>query len=156
MEGTIHIINRLMVDVFKDISKVEEHAIKSGAFDDLSITEMHTIEAVGIHAKAHMSAIAKKLNITVGTLTVAINNLVKKKYVERMKSPDDRRVVLIRLNNRGRVVYRMHEKFHQELIERAVAGLTPEEERVLAQALTKIHSFLLNVSFEGKESRRKS
>ena len=39
------------------------------------------------------SEVAKELSITVGTLTVAINNLVKKGYVERLRSEDDRRVV---------------------------------------------------------------
>ena len=33
-----------------------------------------------------MSEVANELNITVGTLTIAINNLSKKGYVQRSKS----------------------------------------------------------------------
>ena len=38
---------------------------------------MHTIEAIGMYKK-NVFKVAKELSITVGTLTVAINNLVKK------------------------------------------------------------------------------
>ena len=37
--------------------------------------------------------VANTLNVTVGTLTVAVNALVKKGYVERLKDTKDRRIV---------------------------------------------------------------
>ena len=43
-----------------------------------------------------MSSIARKLNITVGSLTTAMNSLVNKRYVERHRSEEDRRVVLVK------------------------------------------------------------
>lgn len=39
---------------------------------------MHIIDAVGIREQKNMSTVAKVLNVTVGTLTIAVNNLVKR------------------------------------------------------------------------------
>ncbi len=47
-----------------------------------------------------MSTIAGDLNITVGTLTTAINNLLKKGYVNRKRGEKDRRVVYISLSEK--------------------------------------------------------
>ena len=50
------------------------------------MTEIHTVAAIGKNTLYRMSDIAGILHITVGTLTVMVNNLVKKGYVERYNS----------------------------------------------------------------------
>ena len=50
-----------------------------------------------------MSSIARELSVTVGTLTIAMNSLVKKGYVERRsRGLEDQRVVYISLSGKGR------------------------------------------------------
>ncbi|BDR74033.1 hypothetical protein K144316041_27410 [Clostridium tetani] len=88
-----------------------------------------------------MSEVANKLNITVGTLTTAINNLVKKGYVERSKSEKDRRIVYIQLTKRGKLAYRIHDKFHLDMIKETISGLTDEEEEILIASLEKLNNF---------------
>ncbi|SQB34370.1 MarR family transcriptional regulator [Clostridium cochlearium] len=78
MSKSMNVLNELLVDLFNDILTIEQNAIQSGEFKDLSVTEMHTIEAIGMYTQKTMSEVANELNITVGTLTIAINNLVKK------------------------------------------------------------------------------
>ena len=51
--------------------------------------------------------------MTVGTLTIAINHLVKKGYVERSRSEEDRRVVLVSLSEKGEKAYFHHRMFHR-------------------------------------------
>ncbi len=136
------IISLLIMDVFDDILKIEENALRHGAFSDTSVTEMHTVGAIGMYEKPTMSEVAKKLKITVGTLTVAINNLVKKGYVERLKIKNDRRVVVLSLTNRGRLLYRIHDKFHKDMVKHTVSCLSDEEETVLIKALTGLHNYL--------------
>lgn len=53
-----------------------------------------------MYKKKTTSEVAKELSITVGTLTTAINKLVKKGYVERIRSEDDRRVVKLGLTKK--------------------------------------------------------
>jgi len=88
-----------------------------------------------------MSEIAHDLSITVGTLTTAINKLIKKEYVERKRIEEDRRVVLVNLTDRGKLAYDNHAKFHADMIDRLIEGFEKEEETVLIATLSKLTSF---------------
>lgn len=142
MNQSKKIVNELLVQIFNDILQIEEQTIKEGIISDLSITEIHTIEAIGMYTKRTMSEVAQDLKITVGTLTTAINKLIKKGYVERSRIEEDRRVVLICLTKKGKLAYRLHEKFHNDMVSNSIEGLTEEEETILMKALNKINDFL--------------
>ncbi len=79
-----------------------------------------------------------------GTLSVSIQNLVKKGYVERVSSPSDRRVVLLKLTKRGKLLYRMHRKFHLNMVAETLNGMEPEEAATLVKGLRNLHRFLDN------------
>jgi len=142
MESKLEIINDYLVTVFNDILTIEESELRKSQFNDLSITEMHTIEAIGLHQHKTTSEVAKELSITAGTLTVAINNLVKKDYVERVRSKSDRRVVKLVLTNRGRLVFRVHQYFHREMVKAALKGMDEQESQALIRGLSNLHEFL--------------
>lgn len=127
MEPNLETVNDYLVSVFNDILTIEESELKKSQFNDLSITEMHTIEAIGMYKKKTSSEVAKELSITVGTLTVAINNLVKKGYVERLRSEDDRRVVKLGLTKKGKLLFRVHQHFHREMVKNILKGMEQEE-----------------------------
>lgn len=142
LNKTLNILNELLVDTFNDILQIEQTALKKGVFNDLSVTEIHTIQAIGMYIPRSMSEVAADIGITVGTLTIAISNLVKKGYVERKRSELDRRVVQIELTKRGKLAYRIHGKFHSDMIKETIDGLTQDEESSLVKALDKLNNFL--------------
>lgn len=149
-------INKMLVEVYDDVNHIEEYSIKSGAFSDLSITEIHTIEAVGLYGAKTMSEIAAELEITMGTLTTAIDKLIKKEYVERSRSNLDRRIVNVNLTKKGKLAYRIHEKFHLDMVKEVMLDFTAEEEEILLIALGKLNKHLKEVyraSREKKENR---
>ena len=74
-------INDILVNLFNEILKLEEEAIITDEFKDITNNDMHIIEAIGLSGGNTMSVVAKKLGITAGSLTTAINSLVNKKYV---------------------------------------------------------------------------
>lgn len=136
-----YVLNELLVTIFNDILEIEQTALQEGVLKDLSVTEIHTIEAIGMYHPRTMTEVANDLNITVGTLTTAITKLVKKGYVERTRGEEDRRSVMIDLTRKGKLAYRVHEKFHQDMISETIKGLTDEEEEVLIRSLEKVNSF---------------
>ncbi|NEZ48921.1 MarR family transcriptional regulator [Clostridium botulinum] len=148
------ILNELLVSTFNEILTIEQTALKSGKLNDLSVTEIHTIEAIGMYKPRTMSEIAGDLGITVGTLTTAINNLVKKEYVERQKDKNDRRVVKIILTKKGKLAYRVHEKFHSDMINATIDGLSDEQEIVLTEALGKLNDFFKNNYLEKNQNKK--
>ncbi|MDH6363639.1 DNA-binding MarR family transcriptional regulator [Enterococcus sp. PF1-24] len=135
-------VNDYLVSVFNDILTIEESELKKSQFNDLSITEMHTIEAIGMYYRKTTSEVAKELSITVGTLTIAINRLVKKGYVERIRSEDDRRVVKLSLTKKGKLLYRVHQHFHREMVKNILVNMEADEEKALLKALENLHDFL--------------
>lgn len=139
--NTYETFHEILVNLFQDIMAIEEKAIITEEFQDISNNDMHIIEAVGMGAPQNMTSVAKKLSITVGTLTIAINNLVKKGYVARKRGEKDRRVVFLFLTEKGQKAYRHHEKFHDDMIRATIAGLDEEETRVLVKALTNLKDF---------------
>jgi len=138
-------INRLLVEIYEDVNRIEEYAIKTGVFKDLSITEIHTLEAVGLYGSKTMSEIASELEITMGTLTTAIDKLIKKGYVERKRSNIDRRIVNVSLTNKGKLAYRIHEKFHLDMVKAIMNDFNSQEEEVLLCALRKLNNHLKEI-----------
>ncbi len=141
MDRENRVVNELLVKLFNDVLEIEEATLKSGPFSDLSITELHTIEAIGMYEEKTMSDVAQTLEITVGTLTTAINKLIKKEYVVRKRIPEDRRVVLVSLTKKGKLAYRLHEKFHRDMINETVYQLTEQEKKILISSLERINTF---------------
>jgi DNA-binding MarR family transcriptional regulator len=138
-------INRILVEIYDDVTHIEEYSIKKGEFKDLSITEIHTIEAVGLYGTRTMSEIASKLEITMGTLTTAVDKLIKKDYLERSRSQIDRRIVNVSLTNRGKLAYRIHEKFHMDMVREIMNDFSTDEEEILLVALRKLNKHLKDI-----------
>lgn len=135
-------INAMLVKCFHDIMDMEEKAVITEEFKDITNNDMHIIEAIGLGDGNRMSDIAKKLNITVGSLTTSMNSLVRKGYVERCRSEEDRRVVIIRLLEKGVAAYKHHEEFHHEMTDAIINQLTPEELVIWAKSLDALTQFL--------------
>lgn len=134
-------LNEILVNLFRDINAIEEQAVKSGEYKDMTTNDMHVIEAIGMEEAKNMSTVAKALAVTTGTLTISVNSLVKKGFVDRVRSEKDRRVVLISLTEKGKRAFCQHRKFHQDMIQAAVARLNEEEKQVLQKALTDLNLF---------------
>lgn len=134
-------VNEFLVSIFHDIMDIEEKAIITSQFKDISNNDMHIIEEIGIDTPKNMSTVAKALSVTTGTLTIAMNSLVKKGYVERVRSEADRRVVLLSLSPKGRKAYEHHKAFHEKMVHATVDRLTEEEKELLATALKNLKSY---------------
>ncbi|MDO5146465.1 MAG: MarR family transcriptional regulator [Eubacteriales bacterium] len=134
-------INKMLVSTFHEILELEEKAIITDKFKDISNNDMHIIEAIGNDSGSRMTDIAKRLNITVGSLTTAMNSLVNKGYVARQRSEHDRRVVNIYLRDKGMEAYEHHKQFHRKMTDALVEALTPEELDVWMKSLDKLTDF---------------
>ena len=134
-------LDELLSGTFNSILRIEERSLDNRLTHGLTITEVHTIVAVGLHARNPMNVVAARLGVTLATLTTAVAKLVRKGFIERSRFEDDRRVVLVSLTKKGRQVLRAHNLFHHQMIDEALADLTEEEERVLAEALAKVRAF---------------
>ena len=146
MENAYATINNILVNLINEIWELEEKAIITEEFKDLTNNDMHVIEAIGLGDGNNMSSIAKKLNITVGSMTTAMNSLVNKKYVERRRSEEDRRVVFVKLTDRGVKAYRHHEDYHRQMTRAILDKLDEAEIPVLVKTLDALSEFFTGYS----------
>ena len=137
-------INYVLVNLINEIWEVEGKAIITDEFKDITNNDMHVIDAIGV------STIAKKLNITVGSLTTAVNSLVKKGYVDRFRSKEDRRVVYVRLLEKGENAYHHHEDYHKQMTQAIVDKLDESEIPVLLKTLDALTGFFTDYTRESK------
>ena len=69
-------INSFLVDVFNDVLRLEEDDLARGPYKNLSVSEMHVLEAVDSAAGGEtMRELAARLRVTASTLTVAVKTL---------------------------------------------------------------------------------
>ena len=119
-------IDEAMKRVYADIVWIEENELRKSSFNDLSIKEIHAIIAITMYDHQTASEVARKLHLTPGTLTTAVDRLVKKGYVRRIRGEDDRRIIRLGLTKKGRLVYRAHDAFHRQMVRSFLKDLYPE------------------------------
>lgn len=144
------IINDVLVHLFNEILQLEEEAIITEEYKDITNNDMHIIEAVGLDG-GNMSSIAAKLKVTVGSLTTSMNGLVNKGYTERKRGEKDRRVVNIYLTEKGRKAYHHHAEYHEQMTDAVMRQLNEEEIGVLVKTLNGLSEFFYQC--EQKEKR---
>lgn len=147
-----------LVRIFENVLITEEMSLQKGYFPDLSLAEMHALDAIGPYEARTMSETAAILGITTGTLTVAIDRLVRKGFVERNRDEKDRRIVRISLTRQGKVACRMHGKYHRVLARRALDPCNEEEAKLLLRMVHDVDEFLAFQAkkYNERESLRKT
>ncbi len=141
-QSTKRSINELLVNLFNHVMDMEAKAVITPEFSDISNNDMHIIEAIGVDELKNMSVIARKLSVTVSTLTTNMNGLEKKGYIIRERSRTDKRVVHVKLTDKGRKAFFHHRDFHRKMIRAIVKDLSEEETEVLYRCLVNLNSFL--------------
>jgi DNA-binding MarR family transcriptional regulator len=143
MNSAKKVINDLLVEIFHHILSIEGSMLTERGVS-LSMNEVHVLEAILKTETPTMSNIAKRLRVTVGTLTTAINRLVEKGYVDRKREKDDKRKVIVFLTPKAYEVLTVHDQFHEEMIGSVIEDLKLEEDDVLIKSLQNIADYFKN------------
>jgi len=137
------VINELLVEVFNHILSIEGSKLKERGIK-ISMNEMHVLEAVKKTKDPSKSNIAGRLRVTVGTLTTSVNRLVEKGYATRKKDAEDKRKVIISLTDKALNSLRIHDEFHEEMLDALFSDMNIEEDEVLLQSLENLSLYFKN------------
>lgn len=138
-------LNDLLVKLYSSIEMLEAYMVQAGKNPNLTISEIHLLEAVAKTGKdeiASISKISEFLNISMPSVTTAVNKLAGKGYVEKHKSIQDGRVVLVKLTREGRRAERAHQYFHRSMVHTITKELTEEDKAALVKGVAKLDEFL--------------
>ncbi len=136
-----NMLNEALANIFNNLMTIEEKAVITEEFKDITNNDFHVLEAVGIEEPRSVSNIARRLNVTAGTLNVSMNSLEKKGYLVRERSQKDKRVVLATLTEKGKKAFFHHRDFHKRMIHAIRKGLNDEEMKALHKALSQLLDF---------------
>lgn len=144
MSGREEKLNFFLVKVFNEILRIEEDCLQSGGFKDLSVREMHVIEAV-CNAENELGNragdIAQALHISAGTLTTEVALLEKKGCLIRQQDAQDRRIVRLYATGRGKEANEAHQEFHRKMVSDVMNNLSEEEIESLVKGLESLAEF---------------
>ena len=70
----------------------------------ISVSQCYALTALADRGQLTMGELAGLMQLTVSTMTRAVDQLVKKEYVERCVAPADRRVCCVQLTGEGRAL----------------------------------------------------
>ena len=143
MSAAKKVINELLVEVFNHILSIEGSKLKERGVT-ISMNEMHVLEAVQKTEDPAMPNIAKRLRVTVGTLTTSVNRLVEKGYATRKREEEDKRKVIISLTDKALAALKIHDDFHEEMLDALFEDMNLEEDEVLLQSLENLSEYFKN------------
>ncbi len=99
-------IERLMDAMFNLMSSMKGETEQCCTmFGNLNEKEFSIICTVGNQKNVKMSDLAVSLSAPVSTITSIVDKLVKKKYLSRYHSDEDRRVILVTLASKGKEMF---------------------------------------------------
>lgn len=110
-------------------------------------SEIHMLEVIGGHGSLTATQIASLQGITRGAVSQTTGKLMKKGLLKKELSPAGNNEVAISLTDTGRIVYRNHLRFHQDLTSRLsqLADSLPEESvNILLEMLDTVDKALDN------------
>lgn len=85
------------------------------------------------------------LDLTSGTMTYLVNKLIKKGYVVRNQSEDDKRIFYVDLTEEGKTFFDDMSAKHLTYVDKMISRVLSEEEKnTLGQLLTKLGKGLDN------------
>lgn len=135
-------INNALVDVYDNIMRIEEKSIKKSQFSDITVKELHLIHAIGLGSNKSISEVARLLNLSKGTLTINLNILERKGYLNRIQNKKDRRITNLKLTRKGKLLYRAHDAFHKKLVASFLSGFDDDEVHLIKRAMIKLQGFV--------------
>ncbi len=142
MDELEEILVELLCKAYTKIIYNEEKIIKDMLGDKLSLKEFHTIDVVydTMASKTNTaSVIAKNLGITQGTLTINVDRLIAKGYLNKVKNKSDRRITYIELTPAGHNIRQKHNIMHKQAVLESISNLSTSEKVALVNAVTKIN-----------------
>lgn len=140
------ILDGFFVDTFNRILYLEERWIQQAGLDDLTISEMHMLVAIGERENKSMSSVAEQASLTNGTVTTMVKKLERKGYVARRQDKEDKRVVRVGLSDKGREALSFHQAFHLEMVNHIMGGLEPHEGETFLRMIDRLNHYFADLA----------
>jgi MarR family 2-MHQ and catechol resistance regulon transcriptional repressor len=152
MESGTHI--RLIL--WKTEKAVERIDLESIAGTGHCPSDFAIMEALLHKGPLHIGEIGKKVLLTSGSMTAALNRLESGGYLKRIKQIEDARFCNVALTPKGRRVIEAAYSEHEKNLEKVAEVLDSKERQELVRLLKKIGHHAARIEFNKKKRPKKA
>jgi DNA-binding MarR family transcriptional regulator len=107
---------------------------------DVSWTHFYIVSVLERHGDLPMSRLAEVLDVSLSNASGVIDRLEERGFVERIRVPDDRRIVLVRLTDTGRRTMAEIDVLKDEMLQKVLGRLDDGQLARLAQSLDDVRA----------------
>ena len=134
IENSIHAW-LVMINAMRSLTRYAAAGIEQTG---LGRSDFRVLEVLHHKGPLPVNTIGPIVDLTPGSISVAVDRLVEKGLVSRIESTEDRRVRIVALTSRGKALIVPVFRKHIADMRKVFSELSPEELRVFEQALKKI------------------
>ncbi|MFH0756174.1 MAG: MarR family transcriptional regulator [Bacteroidota bacterium] len=116
----------------------EETAKAQFNLSSLTLTQMHYLETISDLNNPNITELAASMKLSKPTVKVAVDKMIERDYVFKVRSDEDRRSAHLHLTEKGKLINQMHDYAHKRIAEYIRSKLNTEEEECLVRVLKKV------------------
>ena len=105
---------------------------------DITVKQIAYLKAIDEHHDVTFSRLAEITRNSKPTITEMVNRFVRMECAYRQKSPEDGRIVYIRLTEKGRMMANAEQNALNRMVEKMVRSLDEKEVDLLIEILKKV------------------
>lgn len=131
--------------VVKLWQKLESRPRNFGTEDNLTSSEIHMIEVVGLNEGLSVTELARRLGITKGAVSQTLKRLDEKSLIVKEADSSNSSRITVNLSTKGKVAYFSHMQWHEEMdggFRNYFVNLPEEKIKFLEEFLSILEKFL--------------
>jgi MarR family 2-MHQ and catechol resistance regulon transcriptional repressor len=125
----------ILMKAFRSLARHAQISLRKTGLGD---SDFRVLELLLHKGPLPVNTIGPKVDLTPGSISVAVDRLESKELVVRKGDPEDRRIRIVELTSQGRQLISKIFQRHADAMERAVEGLSEEERETLISLLKKM------------------
>ena len=131
-------IGDLVSKLSHSLGEMEELSKEKYGFSELIVTQTHDIVIISKLQNPNITELAVELKLSKPTVTVGVDRLIEKGYIEKVQSDGDRRNSHLHLTSKGEKINEMHDYAHTGFVELIKESMNPDELNKLEELLEKL------------------
>jgi DNA-binding MarR family transcriptional regulator len=115
---------------------------------NLNIGSLYLLTLLSHYEMLSMSEIGNKLSMPKPHVTMQVDKLIAENMAERLNDPKDRRIILIRLTEKGREDFKMIKQIIGEDLRQRIQSLDEAKIKLLSESTQNVRDILVEIMID--------
>lgn len=131
-------LSEIIAIITSTIAVMEGQALREQEFVELSLRQISCLDLIQRQEEPTPGNLARDLGITKPSVSALIARLLAVGFIRKERSQQDARSFHLHLTEKGAALMQAHQRVHEGIARRLLAGLAPAEQQQLADLLAKV------------------